>query len=67
MNPEIKVKWLEALRNPTSRQAHETLEDDSGAYCCLGLLIMNDGVLTPKGKKPRSSFAQIADYIEENL
>ena len=37
MNPEIKKKWLEALRSGQYAQTKERLRDDSG-YCCLGVL-----------------------------
>lgn len=38
MNPEIKAKWLEALRSGKYRQCRGILKADTGAYCCLGVL-----------------------------
>ena len=43
MNPEIKTKWLAALRGGEYRQGDNVLmkqygEDDKPAYCCLGVL-----------------------------
>ena len=37
MNPELKAKWLEALRGGTYTQAREKLRTDEG-HCCLGVL-----------------------------
>lgn len=37
MNPELKSKWLEALRSGNYKQAHGKLKTDKG-YCCLGVL-----------------------------
>ncbi len=37
MNPEIKAKWLEALRNGKYKQRQGQLCKNEG-YCCLGVL-----------------------------
>ena len=37
MNPEVKVKWLAALRDGTRPQGKRYLLAD-GKYCCLGVL-----------------------------
>jgi hypothetical protein len=37
MNPEIKKKWLTALRSGEYKQTAGALKDTSG-YCCLGVL-----------------------------
>jgi hypothetical protein len=37
MDPDIKAKWLEALRSGKYQQAREKLYD-RGSYCCLGVL-----------------------------
>lgn len=37
MNPEIKAKWLEALRSGEYQQGRRSLHAD-GSYCCLGVL-----------------------------
>ena len=42
MNPEVKEKWLHALRSGKYLQARKTLhlraEDGTDFYCCLGVL-----------------------------
>jgi hypothetical protein len=44
MNPELKKKWVAALRSGEFRQAREVLRQGD-AYCCLGVLCtMVDGV-----------------------
>jgi hypothetical protein len=37
MNPEIKTKWIEALRSGKYRQVMGVLKRGQG-YCCLGVL-----------------------------
>jgi len=37
MNPEIKAKWVAALRSGVYKQTRENLKDDDG-FCCLGVL-----------------------------
>lgn len=47
MNPEIKTKWLAALREPDRKQAIGELENSSG-QCCLGVLCeiaANEGIV----------------------
>lgn len=36
-SPDLKAKWLEALRSGKYQQAHGTLKDIHGAMCCLGV------------------------------
>ena len=38
MNPEIKAKWLEALRSGRYTQAKEQLHIKDDGFCCLGVL-----------------------------
>lgn len=38
MKKEIKADWCKALKSGEFDQATEVLQDDSGAYCCLGVL-----------------------------
>jgi hypothetical protein len=48
MNPEIKQRWVEALRSGEYKQTREELYDGNGGYCCLGVLCdlaIKDGVL----------------------
>lgn len=37
MNPEIKSKWISALRSGKYPQEQQTLHSENG-YCCLGVL-----------------------------
>jgi hypothetical protein len=37
MNPEIKEKWINALRSEEYQQTQDNLKTDEG-YCCLGVL-----------------------------
>lgn len=109
MTPELKQKWIEALRSGKYKQTRRKLKARNGSMCCLGVLCdvmgrkwkwdeglgkyigddevirlkelrdagietgiglslaeMNDGEFAPQeGKK--YSFAEIADWIENNL
>lgn len=43
MDPELKARWVEALRSNTYEQGHGQLchinsRDDRRTYCCLGVL-----------------------------
>jgi hypothetical protein len=38
MNPEVKAKWLEALRSGEYKQTLYTLRSCNGGFCCLGVL-----------------------------
>lgn len=39
MNPEIKAKWVAALRSGKYQQgSHQLKNDDLGTHCCLGVL-----------------------------
>lgn len=38
MNPEIKAKWLEALRSGKYEQGKGVLRDAENRFCCLGVL-----------------------------
>lgn len=37
LKPEIKTKWINALRSGKYKQTTDCLRDDTG-YCCLGVL-----------------------------
>ncbi len=48
MDPEIRARWVTALRSGEYRQAYEVLRNDAGGRCCLGVLCeiaVADGVL----------------------
>lgn len=38
MNPEVKAKWLEALRSGKYKQGKFMLRNQYDGYCCLGVL-----------------------------
>lgn len=38
MDPELKAKWLEALRSGRYQQGHGALRSAAQCYCCLGVL-----------------------------
>jgi len=38
MKPEIKEKWLKALRSDEYKQGRENLHLKDGSFCCLGVL-----------------------------
>lgn len=46
MKPELKAKWLEALRSGKYRQGRGALQSYTGTFCCLGVLC---DVLDPTG------------------
>src|SRR5262249_13225214 len=48
MNPEIRERWVAALRSGKWRQGREALQDARGRLCCLGVLCeiaVEDGVI----------------------
>lgn len=38
MNPEIKARWVAALRSGEYKQHRQNLKSGTGAFCCLGVL-----------------------------
>ena len=38
MDPELKAKWLKALRSGRYKQGRGALRDENNCYCCLGVL-----------------------------
>lgn len=57
MNPEVKAKWIDALRDPNAVQTTGTLEVCQGknkGQCCLGVLMevaYKDGVIQPHQRR----------------
>jgi len=49
MNPEIKTKWLDALRSGKYKQGRGRLRDLDDKYCCLGVLC---DIISPDRWKP---------------
>lgn len=37
MNPDMKAKWIEALRSGKYQQGRNRLITESGRYCCIGV------------------------------
>ena len=48
MNPEVKAKWVAALRSGEYEQGTEMLRPGENTYCCLGVLA---DVVDPNGWK----------------
>lgn len=38
MKPDVKARWVEALRSGRYTQARGALRDAAGGHCCLGVL-----------------------------
>jgi len=51
MQPEVKARWVAALRSGKYRQGKMALRQETGKYCCLGVLYEQAG-----GEWGRSSF-----------
>jgi hypothetical protein len=48
VNPEVKTKWVAALRSGEYKQGRGLLRNGAGQYCCLGVLCEIQGV--PRAK-----------------
>lgn len=49
MNPEIKTRWVAALRSGKYKQGRRVLNRDDQEFCCLGVLCelaVEDGIVT---------------------
>jgi hypothetical protein len=68
MNPEIKQKWVEALRSGKYKQGYKQLRDENGAYCCLGVLceVVGKPYTGSHGSLP-SSVAELAGVHKSGL
>jgi hypothetical protein len=52
MNPELKTKWVKALRSGKFAQVEGYLKTENG-FCCLGVLAEIYGcTVTPKSSEP---------------
>jgi hypothetical protein len=49
MDPELKTKWLVALRSGEYKQGRSVLCGPDNNYCCLGVLAKVAGRLTDRG------------------
>lgn len=44
MNPEVKERWVAALRSGKYRQTRGTLNEGDVSFCCLGVLCDTEGL-----------------------
>ena len=67
MNPEIKERWLKALRSGEYKQGTGWLQMD-GKYCCLGVLcaIVADEIDLPVEERTDVTNATIVTYGRPN-
>lgn len=69
MNPEIKARWLAALRSGEYIQGHQRLRDGDG-YCCLGVLCeiaVADGIVQREGDEGYVSVENCGDSSNTHL
>lgn len=67
MNPEIKKKWLKALRSGEYKQGRNLLRSNTDHYCCLGVLC---DILNPNGwEKSGDSYSMNGktEYLPEDI
>jgi len=48
MNPEVKTKWVAALRSGEYKQGHYRLRSKLNEFCCLGVLCEVVGLIEAK-------------------
>lgn len=70
MKPELKAKWVAALRSGKYRQAKEFLyEANGGGYCCLGVLGCVLGIdqetLAYKGNMDGAAYNFVYEHINK--
>lgn len=61
MNPEVKAKWLAALRSGEYKQGRGQLHTPGNTFCCLGVLCdlaFNEGVVTRREDGGGFSYGQ---------
>lgn len=64
MNPDVKAKWLEALRSGEYQQQTDGfLRTRSDGYCCLGVLsqIASDEGVVPQPKESNGAYLWTSD------
>lgn len=67
MKPEIKAKWVKALRSGRYKQGTGMLYSESNkAFCCLGVLAKSCGILGQRGAEAKSNiiYDNLADPLE---
>jgi hypothetical protein len=67
MNPEVKTKWLEALRSGRFAQTRGKLHRKNDGYCCLGVLaeVLGCTWQTVEGKNDGDQMFPFLDGINE--
>ena len=55
MNPEVKAKWLAALRSGEYKQGRGRLRSANDEFCCLGVLCDLYAQETGKGWEPHGT------------
>jgi hypothetical protein len=68
MNPQIRARWVAALRSGQYRQGYEYLRDKTGGLCCLGVLCelaVADGVIPPPERHPLDGSWLYGEYDTE--
>lgn len=69
MKPEIKERWLDALRSGEFKQATASLRTHDNRYCCLGVLCelaLRDGVVRREDGKRWSIYIATGDVVSHS-
>lgn len=68
MNPDVKAKWLEALRSGEYQQTDGFLRTRSDGYCCLGVLsqIASDEGVVPQPKESNGAYRWTSESGNSN-
>jgi hypothetical protein len=73
VKPEIKSRWLEALRSGDYKQTTATLRSTDNGYCCLGVLCelaLQEGIVRREDGERWSTYIATGDgggYSDCNL
>lgn len=59
MNPEIKQKWIEALRSGKYAQTTKVLKTFDNRFCCLGVLC---DIINPNKWVENKTYPQYMEY-----
>jgi hypothetical protein len=63
-DPEVRKRWLDALRSGKYQQAKTVLRTENDRYCCLGVLCE---IVDPEGWTPGRVFNADAGVGEPNI
>jgi hypothetical protein len=66
MNPEVKAKWLKALRSGEYKQGRQRLRKDN-RFCCLGVLCDIYIKDTQRGKWENDTFIDVDGARERGI